>query len=196
MIDYNQTYYIPMGTDIEDAPLLSWGDDNNIFIEGQPIELVEPVALTLRDPEPNNPVMVDYHRLSEAVFSDKIKNSIAPMKIKGVQLLPARIMIDEDKFYDYWYMYTYNRLADCLDLENSKYSMMIGLDKIDYMSKILLNNSQVDKISLEERLVFKPFEYATHEIFHESVVEQIMETSPVGIKFWSLTEWDDSAFFK
>jgi len=193
MTNNNELYYIPVRSDIPDAPLLSYGENNPNLSLAAFLEVSQPLNLILSDPEPPRPNMVDYHSLpNSSVFSTKIKDVLEAMNIFGIQLLPARIKISKSNFVDYWYIHIFNRIANCLDMENSVYRFWEKKGIITNMSKILLDNDKIKKIPLEERLVFKLTEYKFKEIYHESVVEKIMQVSPEGVEFWTLADWDIS----
>lgn len=192
-MDSNEVYYIPMRYGIPNAPLVSWDNDYNYFVDQEPVKLVEPLSLCLADPEPNSPVMADYLRLlSDSMVTNKIQEVIESMEIGGVQLLPGRVKVNIGEYYEYWLVYIYHRIEGCLDLEKSDFSG--DPNDINFMDKIILNNNAIEQIPIEKRLIFKIKEYPHREIYHQSVVDKIMETSPTGLKFWPLTDWHPLAY--
>lgn len=192
-ININEEYYIPMRYGEPNAPLLTWNDDKNHFEEEKPVQLIEPVSLRLADPVPAKPIMTDYLNLSDAVVSEKTKKTIEGINMHGVQLLPTKIAVGE-KLYDYWYIYTYNRISDCIDFENSKCRIRAKNNKIMQIKNINLLTEKLLETPLEERLIFKLKEFPYREFFHKSVVEKIIETKPTGVAFWPLNLWHDLAY--
>jgi hypothetical protein len=199
MKNINEEYFIPMRTQLLDAPILEWGDeeDDSPFFDGTPVpeNMISPIALELGEPEPHKPRMVDYHPLPEFVASEKIKNVLEEINPFGIQLIPAEITVVDQIYANYWLVYVTNRIEGYLDREESEF-VENWAGKIIDMTKILLDSEKITEIPLEKRLIFKLNEFNLHEIIHESIVEKIMDTSPEGVKFWPLTEWDDDAYFK
>ena len=54
----------------------------------------------------------------------------------------------------------------------------------------MFNNELIDKIPLEQRLVFAAKERRTHILFHQSVVEKILEIEPKGLTVYRLSKYD------
>ncbi|MCB0836681.1 MAG: hypothetical protein KDD99_08490 [Bacteroidetes bacterium] len=196
MEDNNELYFIPMPTQDPNIPYLDWheDEDDSIFFDGDPVKVKSPISLILGEPEPHKPNMVDYHTLPEPVVSDKIKNILESLEISGIQYIPAKIQVGKEML-DYWYLYINNRIGDCIDIAKSNLDIDEDGD-IMGIEKIILDNDKINKIPLANRLVFKFREFNLYEVFHKSLVDEIMAHAPEGIKFWSLLEWDKSTYFK
>ena len=68
--------------------------------------------------------------------------------------------------------------------------------KASNVEKLVLDNEVLDKIPLEERLVFAVWEAHLHVLYHYSVVEKMLEIDPTGMTIYRLSKWDSSAPFK
>lgn len=195
MIDFNNEYYIIGRKNIPDAPLFSWDESRFKFYKGLPVEIIEPIKLKIGDPQPRTPKKMDYHSLPKPVISTKLKEILEPLNIFGIQLLPAKIKISSEEYWDYWYLHIFNKI-NCIDIENSDCVFSKSDGKILSISSMVLDNEKLNEIELSKRLIFLPKEYASYEIFHESIVEKIESVNPTGLIWAKISEWDDGYTFK
>lgn len=194
MSDEFEYYFI--GRDNNDQyPLLV--EDSNCppyRLERVVIDKPQSMEYRLGKPVPRKPKMVDYHSAVNSVISNRIYDVLAPMNIKGVQLIPAIITGKKNEIYEnYWYVHICNYLP-ALDREKSVCdwdSMGVAY----YMQSIKLNEEYLKTIPLEERLVFYLSENRVKQFFHKSVVDVIMATNPEGLRFYNVREWQDGMQF-
>nr|WP_223757927.1 DUF1629 domain-containing protein [Myxococcus sp. RHSTA-1-4] len=139
--------------------------------------------------------MVDHHSLPAPVVSSRLKECMEPLGLHGVQWVPADVRVG-DAVLRYWLMHMWRRLA-CVDRERSVIEssdsglMLLGIDKL------VLDETVLREIPLQERLAFRLEEAAVH-LFHRSVVDRVMSLSPPpeGLRFIPVPDWNDSAGFR
>lgn len=192
-MDYNKEYYIIGRKNIASAPLFDWAQLSFDFYKGTPVEIKEPIKLRLGSPKPKNPKKMDYHSLPKPVLSEKLKNLLETLKIKGIQLLPAKVEVTKDEYWDYWFLHIYNKF-ECIDTQKSS-CLINKRERIISMDTIVLDNKKIEKIPLKDRLIFIPKEYGSYEIFHESIVEKIDSLEPTGLTWTNLLDWNDNINF-
>ena len=200
----NFDYYLIGSDSTKSVPLLMpYKDQSTSFILGrEPIDFNNKLddfnglmELCFRPPVPANPKMVDFHELPSSVFSKKIYDVLQPMNIDGLQLLPARVMGKNNEIYnDYFVAYIYKRIK-CLDMDHSVYDVSKVDGKISWVHRFFIDKNVLKKIPLKERLVFLLEEDMPKRIYHKSVVDVIMDTKPVGIKFYQIPEWYEGIQF-
>ena len=139
--------------------------------------------------------VVDFHRSPYSVVSQKIYDVLCKINMEGVQYIPAAIIGKKDERHEnYYYLHICNYIG-ALDKEKSicKWDKTANTADIE---KLYLDKAALEKIPLEKRLVFKLKENPVFEIFHKSVVDQIMETKPEGIRFGGILGWHIENNFK
>ena len=192
----NEFEYYFIGRDNNEQHPLLVEDSNCPPYKLERIAIDNPLSMEYRlgKPIPKKPKMVDYHSAVNSVISKKIFDVLAPMNIKGVQLIPAIITGKDDKIYeDYWYAHIYNYFP-ALDRENS--NCRWDSRGVAYqMRKIVLNEDFLKTLPLEERLIFYLSENRVNQFFHKSVVDVIMATNPEGLRFYNVREWQEGLQF-
>ncbi|SCB99436.1 imm11 family protein [Gilliamella intestini] len=142
------------------------------------------------EPIPRKPVISDYFSEPESIVSKKIAEVLAPLDIKGIQLIPAEIETHTgDILEDYFYIHIYNYLK-AVDREKSKCEAdLYDPDSLAWIDRFELDRKVLEKIPLEERLVFKLIEFTTIHLYHKSVVDAIMAVNPQGVLFTKVEDW-------
>ncbi len=196
MTDYNQEYFYirRKGTNNPMIEFFNWQDG---FSKSSRQENT-PIPFKFCEPIPDNPQFADLHSGgSTMVISEKIKEQLDAMKLKDVQLIPATIEdINGDEHDGYYYIHIYN-LIECMDKEKSEWrSPRRHPDKVMSVDKLVLDNEKLDKIPLEERLVFALSEEPLTKLYHRSVVEKILSAKPTGVRFYCISDFDGSQPFE
>lgn len=176
-------------------PLLRWDQSGSLFRKGKPVALSEPVRLALSEPVPPEPVMVDHHSLPQPVVSARVKDVLEPLDLHGLQLVPADVRVGGEVLR-YWLLHLWRRIP-CVDRTRSRLSLdeedgdVLGIDKL------VLDEDVLGELPLAERLAFRLAEQVVH-IFHGSVVDRVMTLTPPpeGLRFVSVSQWNDSAGFQ
>jgi hypothetical protein len=153
---------------------------------GEYIENPQKMEFSFCKPIPRKPVIGDYFSETESVVSEKIKNVLESMHIKGIQLIPAKVESNKGDIYEnFYYIHIYN-IIEAMDKENSKFEYEY---EMYYIDSFTLDNKVLEKIPLEERLVFKLKEDITMKLYHKSVADAIMATNPEGVQFIKVEDW-------
>jgi hypothetical protein len=187
-------YYRVDSTNDSTIPLLSSDAGNPRYLyKDFPIEKPELMLFKFGKPIPKKPKMADYLSSPDPVISKKIFDVLVPLKIEGIQLLPARIRGKEEKiFTDYWAIHIYHRLK-CIDTKFS--DCKIDDSGLEHVKKLVLNKKILDDVPLNKRLVFRLKEDYAYELFHASIVDAIMAVKPEGIRFVNIEQWNEGSFF-
>ena len=183
-------YYIIERENSSNYPLLIEDDGCPFYIKKKEyIEDAEHMFFCLGAPIPRKPEMVDYHPVPYTVVSKKIYDILEPMKIKGIQLIPATITGKDNELYeDYFYLHIYN-IYDFLDKDLSIYDWDDFINQAEDIEKIVISKD-IKNIPIEQRLIFKLKEDPTFELYHQTIVDKIMESSPKGLRFINVEEWN------
>ncbi len=56
---------------------------------------------------------------------------------------------------------------------------------------MVINQVEMSKIILEERLMYVSKEDPAHVFYHKSIVDVIMSVNPTGIRFIRVEDWED-----
>lgn len=158
-------------------------------------DVKEDIVLNIAKPYPKKIEMCDYHSSPNAVISAKVVTVLCSFKtIYGIQLLPVNIADNDGNMYpNYYLMHIYNNI-DCIDHKRSTFDVN-DRTQSKSIKKLRLNNVSLNKISLSDRLIFRP-EGARHlKIFHKSVVEVIEKSDIVGLRFYNIKEYYDGVQF-
>ncbi|MFV0353069.1 MAG: imm11 family protein [Oscillospiraceae bacterium] len=198
MTDYNNKYYyIDLKGNL--YPLVNYVTTN--YGEGdreEALDLEDKRVVAFGSPTIDNPQFADYHFLKQhvSVISKRMKETMEEMQLKNVQFLPTQMKDYEGGLHDdYFIVHVYNMVA-ALDKEKSDWSpspfdeSMVGL-----VDKLVLDNSVIDAIPLEERLLIELEEDRTHVLYHHSIAQKILDMSPIGLTFRCLAGSDSSLPF-
>ena len=192
-------YYLLYAEAIPSSPAVILGDEmdeDEIVIEEPISDQIELIEMKFWEPYPKKPVMVDFHDNGTiGVVSKKIYNVLSPLNIKGIELIPATIFDPKNKntYEDYYFLHIYNYL-ECLDRDKAIYKIG-SVGTILNIKKVVLDINVLSKIPLEDRLIFRLGEMFTHQLFHESVVEKIMASSPQGLRFVKVENFNMGSAF-
>ncbi|WP_419812950.1 imm11 family protein [Bacterioplanoides sp.] len=189
---YDDEYYLVYADD--DYPMIDLDDDilsdtKNDGMFTSPWELIQdgyvfPVILS--EPLPEKIEIVDYHDLP-CTFSYRVIKDVAQRHgMPGVQWFPAYIHHNGQRYNDYVIMHVYKEI-ECLDRSQSNFDQMTKRS-IDLRS-IVLNKNVLDAIPLEERLIFLMAEKTSLVYMHKTIVDEILQHNPVGVRFIKSKDW-------
>lgn len=183
-------YYIITRANNPNYPLLIEDEGSPYYIKQKEyIPNPERMFFCIGAPIPRKPKLVDYHPVPYTVVSDKIESILAPLSIDGIQFIPATITGKDDELHEnYFYLHIYN-IYDALDEVSSIYDWDDFIEQAENIEKIVISSRLMD-MPLENRLIFKLKEDPTFELYHKSVVDQVMSSNPEGIRFISVDEWN------
>jgi hypothetical protein len=188
-------YFVLLRERSQQHPLLAWDQSYRTFLKPRPVEVLEPVQLKLGEPVPPKPVMVDHHSLPAPVVSSRVKDALEAMRLQGVQLVPADVRVG-DQVLRYWLVHMWRRLR-CVDRERSGLTLDSSDGDVLEIERLVLDESVLRELSLEERLAFRLEESVVH-LFHASVVARVMSLTPPpeGLRFIPVPDWNGSAGFR
>jgi hypothetical protein len=186
-------YYVIDSAEDQAYPLLKCDSDSyhtqKYVYDNKENEIPNPLEMefTFSKPYPRKPVIGDYFSQTESIVSEKIKNVLEPLKIKGIQLIPATVTSNKGDLYEgYYYIHIYHRIK-AMDMKNSVYEQLSGGSYS--VDRFTLENDILAEIPLEERLIFKLKESPTKKLYHKSIVDAIMAVNPIGVQFTKVEDW-------
>lgn len=180
-------YYILRWKDANIYPAVE-GDNVNLAYLKRSKKVDEPVLvkLTFGKPVPSNPVMADYHPVMP-VFSPKVAKVLASFNLEYIQILPAVIRGKKDELFNYFFVNICNEIS-CLNFEKSDCEVnSIGAAR--NLKAIVLDYEKLGAKTLKERLIFILEESPNIIMFHKSIVDDIMVTNPIGIRFIKVQDY-------
>ena len=156
-------------------------------------EWEEPIEFEFRKPLPRKGTKADsyFWRGSTKVFSNRIKEVIELMNVPDIDFIDAKINRKEEVYEGYFIMHV-RRLITCFNKEKSKWKPPIfDPNKVMSIDKMVLDMDKLEKIPLQERLIFRLEECSVYHLFHESVVDAIsaLTPKPTGFVFVSVGAW-------
>ena len=200
MTDYNEEYFYLHEDEVDKYPSLEYDydapDDMELF-DDIVLDTEEIRYLCFCKPTPHNPQLADFHFLQEnaPVISERLKNVLESFNLKNMQFLPAVIRDKSGEEHSGYYIIHIVNTIKCMDVEKSKYSGRDATGLVSGVEKLVLNNDVLDKIPLEDRLVFALWENNMKVLYHYSVVEKLLEIDPKGMTIYRLSKYDSSAPF-
>ena len=194
----NEFEYYLITRDGKFASPLLMNDDNvnsggTMFLRNfQRVDDETTIHLEFNPPIPSKPEMTDYLFLQcRAVFSKKIYEILKTVEIKDFQLVPTIIKgKNGEEYFEYWIAGIYREFA-FLDTDKSEYSRIDAKGRWGGVEKMVINQEEMSKVLLEERLMYVSKEDPAHVFYHKSIVDLIMSTNPTGVRFISVEEWED-----
>ncbi|MFP2962302.1 imm11 family protein [Myxococcus sp. 1LA] len=190
-----EDYFVLMRARSQQHPLLAWAQSYRPFLKGRPVAVTDPVRLTLGEPVPPRPIMVDHHSLPDPVVSPRLKDVLDTVQLPGVQLVAAGVQVG-DATLSYWLVHMWRRIA-CVDRERSKLTLDPDDGDVLDIQRLVLDEAVLGEIPIEERLAFRLAESVVH-LFHRTVAERVLSLSPPpeGLRFIPVAEWSDSSAFR
>ena len=138
-------------------------------------------------------VMADYHYWAPPkVFSNRIKEVIESMNIPDIDFIEAEITDRKNETHYGYYIMHVRRLIACFNKEKSRWKPPVfDPNKVMSIDNMILDMDKLEKIPLQERLIFRLEECGLYHLFHESVVDTIAKLDPVptGFRFVSVGAW-------
>lgn len=201
MKNYNEEYFYLQEVETNHYPMMEYdydgGDSMEVYDE-IPLDLSEKRIVCFAKPIPSSPKLADYHFLGEncPVISERLKNVLESFNLKDVQFLPTIIRDKKGDEHEGYYIIHVVNLIECMDKEKSDWKpSKHNKGEADYIDKLVLDNELIDKVPIEERLVFAAWENSLKVLYHRSVVEKILEIEPTGLTIYRLSKWDSKLPF-
>lgn len=198
--DYNEEYFylVETGTRYPSLEYARGGGNSMELFRGKVLDIKEVRNLCFSKPIPRNPKLADHHFLTEnsPVISKRLKKTLETFNLNGVQFLPA-IIKDKNgvEHNEYFIIHVVNEI-ECMDKNKSDWEPSGNKPgKAFKIDKLVVDNEKLDKIPLENRLVFAAWEKHTKVLYHRSVIEKILEIEPTGLTIYRLSKWDSNIPF-
>lgn len=200
MKDYNQEYFYVERDGIDIYPSLHYVKGGGNYVE---VDMLASKDVTTKrimgfdDSTLGDPQLADFHDLKHyaPVITERLKNVLESFNPKDTQFLPTLIRDGHDNEHDgYYILHVYNEIKS-MDWEDSDWEKNRFNKEKASIERLVLDNEKIDVIPLEERLVFKVWEDSTHLLFHQSVVEKMLEIAPTGLTVYRLSEYDSQIPF-
>lgn len=189
-----EQYFLIEENDRQDQyPMIRLKEDNNAeFYLGLPEPIKDPDTFEFEFMKPCSPMsrMADYHLYDYIVFSEKIVDVLKEINPYKIEFLEAELTDKRGNTnYDYYVMHVCNRVQ-CFVKEKSAWTPP-AFDPNEVMSIdiMTIDMDKLEKIPLEQRLIFDLEECFAYTLFHESVVDAILATEPTNIRFVSVNAW-------
>lgn len=195
--DYNEEYFYLKSIG-ENYPNLQYEGGQDSFETSDEFRLKKGIRrLCFSHPIPDDPEMADFHYLKDysPVISERMKNLLENMNLRNIQFLPTEIRNKEGNVVEgnYYIIHVYN-MVKCLDREKSNWEPCSFKEDIaTLVHSLVINNEELHKVPLEERLVFALYEQRVHVLYHRSVVDKLLEIEPKGMTIFRLSKWDLSS---
>ncbi|MGF1726147.1 imm11 family protein [Photobacterium nomapromontoriensis] len=134
----------------------------------------------------------DYHEIAEQMVSEKFRQVLLPFNLPGVDFYPTDVTNDDKVWSDYYMMHIWQHHKA---IHHGR-SVIDGTYVKDdfFLEALSLDETVLDKVPLEERLVFT-LEEKPQFLFHETVVEALEAANLSGIGFIRVDEWGPGAMF-
>ena len=201
MKDYNEEYFYVESTG-DNYPMLAYaagGGDYTEIDKAKSLNITEKRIVCYKAPIPAKPQLADLHFLTQhaPVISERLKDVLESLNLKEVQFLPAIVRDSSHNEHERFYIVHVYNLIECMDREKSEWTQnpFSKAVKVGKIEKLVLDNELIDAIPLEERLVFAARERSTHVLYHQSVVEKMLEIAPTGLTIYRLSKYDSSLPF-
>jgi hypothetical protein len=199
--EFDNEYYVMDVDGADNHPLLAWGKTRAMpFIVDEEVDidsLTYPIELEFNKPYPKNPEMADnLHIMYKRVVSEKIKLLFEKLKIQKVQFIPVSIITNKkQKIEGHYIFHCWNNIC-AVDKNNYEGGEIDEDGLITDLESFSLDSKVLEKIPLEQRLVFCLSENTDFIIVHQSIYDIMEKEKLTGINFFRVDEWDEDAMFR
>ncbi|HHC7311754.1 TPA: hypothetical protein ACN30N_004684 [Vibrio campbellii] len=134
----------------------------------------------------------DYHEIAEQMVSEKFRQVLLPFELPRVDFYPTEVTNGDKVWSNYFMMHIWNNYR----------AIHQGRSVIDgtyvkndfFLESLSLDETVLDKIPFEERLVFTLDEDPKF-LFHETVVDALKAANLTGVGFIRVDLWGPAAMF-
>ncbi|UTZ24945.1 hypothetical protein [Vibrio campbellii] len=134
----------------------------------------------------------DYHEIAEQMISDKFRQVLLPFELPRVDFYPTEVTNGDKVWSNYFMMHIWNNYRAI----HQGRSVIDGtyVDDDFFLEALSLDETLLDKVPLEERLVFR-LQEKPRFLFHESVVDALKAADLSGVGFIRVDHWGPAAMF-
>ncbi|MFH4817874.1 hypothetical protein [Vibrio alginolyticus] len=134
----------------------------------------------------------DYHEIAEQMVSDKFRQVLLSFELQGGDFYPTEETNGDKVWSDYFMMHIWNNYRTI----HQGRSVIDGtyVNNRFFLEALSLDETLLDKVPLEERLVFRLQEKPQFR-FHETVVDALKAANLTGVGFIRVDQWGSAAMF-
>lgn len=89
---------------------------------------------------------------------------------------------DDNEYKNYWFTNIYQKHSFMDQKKSDKVSNPTSI-RWSVVNKMVIDPELINKIPLEDRLIFVPSECTGYLLYHKSIIDLIMSTNPEGLVF-------------
>jgi hypothetical protein len=143
------------------------------------------------------PIKLSHMNGNFLLISNDIREKLKNIQSVGVQLYPAVIIDDDEKFHDYFWLFNVFSKQNYVDFDKSEIKRYDPKGDSHKVKKYCLSDEALDKVSEENRLIFKPTNTDVGFMFvHQKIVDVFNELKVDNIKFYKVSEWEKGMQFQ
>ncbi|MBD8514091.1 hypothetical protein IFO68_15530 [Photobacterium sp. CAU 1568] len=196
---YDSQYYILRENHESGAYMLGQDEDSDEGLEhlmslrSIKRRVLGPGVVEVLEGDSNKFTPCDYHETAEQLVSEKFRQVLQAFNLPGMDFYQTNIVSGSKTWTEHYYMHIWHHHR----------AIHKGRSKIDgtyidddfILESLSLDENVLDKIPLEERLVFRLEEDPTF-LFHETVVQVLREANLTGLSFLRVDEWSIGSAFE
>lgn len=184
MQDINTQYYVAISDEL-DSPIEFTNLDKEVYLRKEPFpfgtRLVGAHSIDILQDIMTVPDIVVNEDVAECII-EYMQRAIFTIGYNYLQLVPTHISPNMQ-----YYLLHVMKFIPCLVQEESAYSKQF--DGISYVEKLVLDHTQLNKIPIQERLMFRLEEMPRIILFEDGMVDAIAQVKPKGCYFVPVEEW-------
>ena len=145
------------------------------------------LKVVIGKPVPSKPVMADFLGGGGDFFDKRITDVMKSLNMEGVRFFPVELDNTKGTIYNnYECVSVEDNTYELLDKEHSDFTFSSPLYSY---KKLVIDREKLSEIPLNKRLGMRLREAPSYYLYHESVVDAIMELEPTGMYFQDIEEY-------
>jgi len=194
-MNYDGTYYLAICTG-ENPDLMFNKEDIKAKLERElyrngPGTINKIVDLVIAPPVPRKPVYQDWYSSPMLTVTKKVADIFKLVGLYNNQLFEARIVHEGEVEPDI-FMFKCNTEIMLMHHDRSSFSYEEGMYFIDSLS---LNETVLDKIEEDKRLILLMDEHPAFILYHERMVKALEAAEVTGVRFVKVKDWNVGSAF-
>ena len=192
---YDDIYYLAIST--SQITGLRFNDDDlkddledELYGRG-PGAINKIVDLIIAKPVPRKPIYEDWYSDPRTTVTKKVADILKEVGQKNNQFFEANVVHKGETYPDH-FMFKCNTTLKVMHQERSTLTHEEGLYFIDRLS---LDETVLDKIDEDKRLIVQVDEKAWMVLYHEKVVKALEAAEVTGVRFVKVKDWNVGSAF-
>ena len=189
---YDDIYYKAISQD--ETSSISWGENAyqvKNFYGSSP--LVVDSMLLMEIDDNRTPLLGDFHSQPLPVYSQRAKEIIEQFSLKGNQFFSAIITHKDNRYENYFFLYSYNRVK-AMHHERSEFTKSRS-GRNYFIDTLSLDENVLDEIPEAERMIFVLKEKGAMILYHEKIVKALEAAEITGVRFVKVKDWNVGSAF-